>query len=247
MSRRPKEPRYYPSRKAYYVQLCGKKLLLAKGEQDDPEVLAKAWERFREVAPEKKSKVVAVTDEEYMVLSENADSHLRPVINTLFWIGCRPSEVCTIAADHLEREQAVRIGKRRLKGEAIFDWLFCYPERTTGRLFLNKKNRPWTVDAIHEAFCRLRDRLGLRKELTPFSFRHAFALNFLKIGLSVTDLAAVLGIAEKQARKLYGPGTSGDPKLKEYESLISGEQLESSPDRVLGKPHGESDCTPFSR
>ena len=207
MPRHPKEPRYYQSRRAYYVQVGGKQVLLAKGDKDDPEVLKRAKEKFRAVVPERTSKAVAITEEERTALSGMAGNHLAPVFDAMFWIGCRPHEVCKMAAEHLERElQAVRIGKRKVAGESIFTWLTWYAERhPTGRLFLNKANRPWTVDAIHGAFCRLRDRLGLRKELTPFSLRHAFAMKVLKDGRSMTNLATVLGISEKQARRLYQP------------------------------------------
>ena len=61
------------------------------------------------------------------------------------------------------------------------------------------------MDGLHGGFVRLRDRLGLRKELTPLAYRHAYALRYLKEGGSITPLAVVLGISEKQAKKLYGP------------------------------------------
>ncbi len=205
MPRRPAGPRYYPSRRAYYAQIGGKQVLLAKGDQDDPDVVRKAWERLREVIPATPSKVVAVTDEEDRKLFVEAGESLSRVFYLMRLCGCRPAEACTLSAADLDAEkQAVRIEGRMVACDD-FIWLARTAKKNpTGPLLRNSRGQPWTVDALHGAFVRLRDRLGLRKELTPFSWRHAFALRFLDKGGSITDLAAILGISEKQATRLYG-------------------------------------------
>lgn len=90
--------------------------------------------------------------------------------------------------------------------EEFFTWLKQLVDVVPKGPFLrNSRGQPWFVDSLHGAWTRLRDRLGLRPELTPFSWRHAFAMRFLEKGGSITDLAAILGISEKQATRLYGP------------------------------------------
>jgi integrase len=214
MSKRPTRPRYYPSRKGYYAQINGKKIPLAKGEEA-PEVLARAWEKFREMVPERERKVVGITAEEIEKIN-NFTGDLGGVIKVLWTTGCRPSEACTLAAEHLDREKrTVQIGSRMVPiDEDCFTWLVRLAEGVRSSPLLRNHNLDWTVDSLHGAFCRMRDRLGLRKDLTPYSIRHGYALKFLQDGGSITDLAAKLGISEKQARRLYRPGTSDDPKLK---------------------------------
>jgi len=215
MPRRPTGPRYYPSRRAFYAQVGGKQVLLAKGDQDDPEVLQRAWERFRELVPARKSKVVAITEEECRQLRRKVIEMYRKLrrktlpdpIDVTYDTGCTPAEACALSAADLDLDtKSLRIGGRLVPCEECLPWLMKRAtENPTGPLLRNRRGQPWTVDALHGAWTRLRDRLGLRPELTPFSWRHAFAVRFLEKGGSITDLAAILGICEKQARKLYGP------------------------------------------
>lgn len=324
MSRRPNEPRYYPSRKAYHVQVGGKQFLLAKGSRDDPKVKKEAWKRFRELVPAKPNDLVWVTDEEIRTL-RYAPWHLRGSLTVLELTGCRPEELCRIKVEDIDDLlPGVRIGSRTicdqqvcdlLKFQALgqeivrIDWFNLYqdskrqklrtgaeaaitlskevgtgffPDKYWGAasapnntvwhnkllrvlgteneevgfqlelvlewllrwgidrnklglvaqmypaidhpvpevsgqhppddrvgsgaipLLRNRRGDPWTVDTLHGAFCRLRDRLGLRKELTPLAYRHAFAQKFLEKGGTLTDLAVALAIKVRQARKLYG-------------------------------------------
>lgn len=207
MPRRPTGPRYYPSRRAYYVQVGGRQILLAKGDRDDPQVERRAKERFREVVPARPSKVVAITDEEIATVFQHERSSVAFVLFVLYYTGCQPKEVIGLTADDLDREKlTLKIGARVVPcKDEFFTWLTELVDVVPkGQFLRNRKGQPWTVDALHGAWTRLRDRLGLRKELTPFSWRHAFALRFLEKGRSITDLAAILGISETQATRLYG-------------------------------------------
>lgn len=206
MARHPKEPRYYQSRRAYFVQIGGRQILLAKGDRDDPEVLRRAWERFREVVPIRPSKVIAITDEDASKLLDESN-RVSEVFYLMYQTGCRPAEACGLSANSLDAHtQAIRIQERLVScDEILFISLARKAKKNlTGPLLRNSRGQPWSVDSLHGAFVRLRDRLGLRPELTPFSWWHAFAVRFLGNGGSITDLAVVLGIGEKQVRKLYG-------------------------------------------
>src|SRR5262245_52597289 len=46
MPRKVTRPRYFPSLNGYYIQLNRKRILLAKGPKDDPEVQKRAQEEF---------------------------------------------------------------------------------------------------------------------------------------------------------------------------------------------------------
>jgi hypothetical protein len=46
VARKPKGPRYFPTKKGYYIQLNGRRYCLAKGAKNDAEVKRKAWEAY---------------------------------------------------------------------------------------------------------------------------------------------------------------------------------------------------------
>lgn len=105
MPRRPTTPRYYPSRRAYYVQVGGKQVLLAKGDWDDPEAVRKAWDRFREIVPTRASRVVTITDEEINRVFQHERNSVAFALFVLYYTGCQPKEVIGLTADDLDREK----------------------------------------------------------------------------------------------------------------------------------------------
>src|SRR5262249_47787786 len=71
-------------------------------------------------------------------------------------------------------------------------------ERPEGKLFLNRRGKPWTAHALAVAFIVLRQRvLDLTKvdvgNVCADFFRHTFATGLLEAGQRDTDVAALLG------------------------------------------------------
>ena len=201
-------PRYFETRKGYYVTLNGKQILLARGSKDDPEVLKEAWLRFREVViPNRPSASISIiTEAEIRAVDRSAERHLRRALQILEWTGCRPVEVCRIRVEDVDTLlKEVQIGGKAVADQKVYEVLERAIYRQTGPLLRTRRGKPWSVDSLHGGFVRVRDRLGLRKELTPFAYRHAFAVKYLKQGGTAADLAAVLGISQAQVRRLYLP------------------------------------------
>lgn len=206
-------------------------------------MVKKAWEKFREVIPARASKVVAITDEENEKLIQHAGTALERAIRIVRGTGCRPAEVGTLTARHLDFEKrTVQIGSGLVScDDNLFSWLKWLAKDVSRDLLLSNNGQRWTAGLLHRKFVRIRDRLGMRKDLTLFSVRHGYALKFMENGGSVADLAAILGIGEKQVMKLYGSGTSDHSKLKGHESFKPGERSGTSPAMAPGSPLGESE------
>lgn len=164
---------------------------------------------------------------------EGARSTLRDFLIALRDTGARPGEVCKAEAKHYDRKlnaivyegkrrrgetghKTERTGKARvilLGGEATgLVQRLCqkYPH---GPLF-RTPNRPskgpnkgqssgWTSTALANAFARLRQRTGL-EILMPYSFRHTFAVRWLRAGKPIEPLAELLGTSIQMIQRHYG-------------------------------------------
>jgi integrase len=189
------------------VQLRGKQVRLAVGQENDPPVLEAAWKRFRELIPAPTFRESGLlSGEEAAQLQQGARLPLKRVLCVLQCTGVRPAEICRISAGHFDNEaEGFRLGHRAIPWDSSAPHVEMQARGpATGPLCPNKKGQPWTVDSLCRAFARLRDRLGMRKELTLFSYRHTFAVNHLRGGRSFAEVAGFLGISERQARTLYG-------------------------------------------
>jgi integrase len=61
----------------------------------------------------------------------------------------------------------------------------------------------WTGKEIIARFAEVRDRLGLRKEITAYSYRHSFINRMLRAGMPVADVAALVGTSIVMIQQNY--------------------------------------------
>src|SRR5439155_10619563 len=66
-----------------------------------------------------------------------------------------------------------------------------------------KGGTPWNSKATHQRMRRLRQKAGLPRTFTLYSYRHQYATAWLKAGGSIDDLAALLGNTPEVIRKHY--------------------------------------------
>jgi integrase len=216
MPRRAVKPRYWQSKGGYYMTVNKQTVLLAKGPKDDAAVIARAEARARELLAGGERSLPTptnfITAEDIKMLAEVAAPHLLHALDFLWVTGCRPEEaVAARAADLDEDRKAVWFHQPEHLVPLEDSWL-VYDSLAMGQqgpFLRNSRGKPWTVDALHGAFSRLRDRLGLNKHLTLMAFRHGYAIEALSemnvhSGDIPEKLAGRMGISLAHLRDLYG-------------------------------------------
>ncbi len=147
------------------------------------------------------------------------------VLTALQNTGCRPGELCAAEAkdwdeklgaivyhgDDVRREDEYghkNSGKgkdRRImfRGEGLALVRELIRRHPTGPLFRTERGRPWTTRTIGRRFARLRRGAGLPEGISPYGYRHAFAMTWIKAGNSVDVLAELVGNSPETLRRHY--------------------------------------------
>ncbi len=131
--------------------------------------------------------------------------------------GLRVSEIAALKVADID-SKAMRIFIRKGKGgkdrytilskECLLAlrayWAVYRPKHPDGWLFLGQRQRAHiTIDAIEAAFDRLIERLGIEKDVTIHSLRHAFATHLLEDGVSIFQIKELLGHASLNSTTIY--------------------------------------------
>jgi integrase len=153
---------------------------------------------------------------------------LQDFITALYETGARPGEVSRVtAADyHPEIGAWVLVGhKTERHGERRVIYLTpvmvalterLAAERNDGPLFRNRCGRPWNRQTLIHIFWQLRQRLfGPASRVTPYSYRHLFATQFLLKGGSIATLAELLGNSVEMVDRHYGHLREHGKELRE--------------------------------
>lgn len=94
MARRPTEPRYYRSRRGYYLRIGKRLICLARGPEGG-DTLARAWGEFRKYIPERQPRCTIMTEEEYRRMQFGASYQLHDVLRRAWedgWVGWTASD-----------------------------------------------------------------------------------------------------------------------------------------------------------
>jgi integrase/recombinase XerC len=189
--------------------------------------------------PPGKKREYLVVDEQRVLLLREANPELRLAIYALWNLGCRPEAIRTVtAANYISAMEAwVFPAGRHKTGSKTGRPLVVYMTpcmdtltrilaryRPAGPLFLNAKGKPWTKDTINYAFTKLRKRLGLPKELLPYSFRHTFTTNALLKGIGIAAAAELLGHTDtSMVSRHYGHLDQHQKHLRDSLRKVRGE------------------------
>jgi integrase len=156
-----------------------------------------------------------------------AQPPLRDFLLAMHGTGARPGEVAKVtAADFnpavaawvLADHKTERLGRKRViyltpgLVELTQRLAAKYPE---GPLFRNRCGRPWALKTLDTAFQRLRRRLGLGA-VSPYSYRHLFATEFLLKGGSMAVLAELLGDTVAMIEHHYGHLRENGRQLRQF-------------------------------
>lgn len=83
--------------------------------------------------------------------------------------------------------------------------------KAKGQVFTNRNGDVWTKDAIVKRMGNLQKRTGL--ELTAYAYRHGYATRALEQGVSVADVAELLGTSIEVISRNYAHLDRGNERL----------------------------------
>lgn len=128
------------------------------------------------------------TDEETAAILEAGSPAFRLIYRALRQCGARPNELCRATVENIDTENGVivlhehktakKTGRPRRIGigeklKAIIDESLS--GRTTGPLFLSPHGKQWTPANLSGHYRKIRDKLGLPKDLVLYLARHEHA------------------------------------------------------------------------
>jgi integrase len=160
-------------------------------------------------------------------LMKAAHPRLKDFLQALHDTGARPGEITRITSTDFNPEigawvlsdhKTQRFGRKRviyLTPSLVDLTKRLATKHTDGPLFRNRCGRPWTLKTLEMAFLRLRRQLDLKK-VSPYSYRHLFATQFLLKGGSIAVLAELMGDTIATVEHHYGHIREHGPQLRQF-------------------------------
>jgi integrase len=144
--------------------------------------------------------------ERALVLGAIKDAAFKAFVTAMTLTGCRPGEVARVTAADCDlaaglwvlarHKTAKTTGKPRvvyLSPDALALTRELAAARPAGPLFLNRRGKPWTRNAVRTRFMRLRDKHPALKDVVAYTYRASFATDALEGGVPDASVAALLG------------------------------------------------------
>lgn len=153
-------------------------------------------------------------------LSRAGGHRNRAMLEVLYSCGLRVSELTGLRLSAVyPEEEMVRItgkgNKERLvpAGSEAFKWIRYYKEKERNHmviqpgyqdhLFLSKTGRSLTRMAVFNVIRDLVQRAGIRKQVSPHTFRHSFATHLVEAGADLRAVQEMLGHASITTTEIY--------------------------------------------
>jgi integrase/recombinase XerD len=144
----------------------------------------------------------------------------RAILETLYSAGLRVSELIDLKLSHLYAEEGfLRVlgkgDKERLVpvGQTALKYIHLYVEEMRHHLphqkdfanhvFLNNRGKRLTRHMIFLIVKELAQKIGLKKTISPHTFRHAFATHLIEGGADLRAVQAMLGHASITTTEIY--------------------------------------------
>ncbi len=193
-------------------------LMLEKEITDNPALLLEVPRTGRRL-PE----VLTVEEidriEEAIDLSRPGGHRDRAIVEMMYGCGLRVSEVITLRISHLYRkegylrilgkgskERLVPVNRRALHEVELYltDRLQMETEpQHRDILFLNRRGHPLSRVYIFRMVKELARRAGIRKNISPHTFRHSFATHLMEGGADLRAIQQMLGHESIQTTEIY--------------------------------------------
>lgn len=142
----------------------------------------------------------------------------RAILEILYGCGLRVSEACSLQISHVylqegfvrvvgkgDKERLVPLGE--LAADAFKNYLDARPQAAEPAFddvaFLNKNGRPLSRVAIFNLVKKQALLAGVRKEISPHTFRHSFATHLIENGADLRVVQEMLGHESILTTEIY--------------------------------------------
>ena len=148
-----------------------------------------------------------LTEKEQRRMLAHAPEPFRTFLRGLFGTGCRPGELRNLTVKDCDVRRGIwvlhdhKTSKKTKEPRVV--WLSpemielskeLLAKYRTGYLFRNARGRQWTKENVIQRMARLREELGLGKDVVCYTARHTYATQALqKHHLGIATVAALLG------------------------------------------------------
>lgn len=160
-------------------------------------------------------KLVAAID-----LSKPQGERNRAIIETLYGCGLRVSELIELKLSDLffdegfikvtgkgDKQRFVPIGKGTMKYMDIYRYQIRNHQdiqaKAQDTLFLNRRGAPLSRAMIFTIVKQLAEKAGIRKNVSPHTFRHSFATHLLENGADLRAIQQMLGHESITTTEIY--------------------------------------------
>ena len=159
-----------------------------------------------------KPRMRALTPDEYRVLLRASEGRFKVFLYTLRQTGARPKEIRTVRWDQMQGDRLVmaehKTARHSGKPRVIYlntrmQRLLKRLPRSSANIFLNKRGKPWTTNAVRLQFARLRTKLGLPADVTAYLVRHGWGTQAVLNGTNPAIVAELMGNSLEMVSKVY--------------------------------------------
>ena len=141
----------------------------------------------------------------------------RAILEVLYGCGLRVSEACGLRVSRVypeegflrvvgkgDKERLVPMGE--MASEAFRAWMECRPEPASGFddvVFINKFGKPLSRVSVFNMIKKQALLAGVRKEISPHTFRHSFATHLIENGADLRVVQEMLGHESILTTEIY--------------------------------------------
>lgn len=144
------------------------------------------------------------------------------LIRVLVFTGMRVSELAFLTAEVLPQGKFMVTNKGRTREVYLPARLvaelneYCQLERIqSGTIFMGNSSRPISRIAVYKMLTHMADMLGVeKKKAHPHSFRHLFAVTYMRQYANLTELADILGHSSLETTRIYTATTPEEKRSK---------------------------------
>ena len=206
------------ARGTFSINLCGIKLFFET-------TLGRQWNIFDLARPryDRKLPVVLSRDEVWRILDAVSIPVYQACLATIYSCGLRLLEGATLSIPQIDsarmqlhisgkggRDRLVPLPTATLhllrehwRTHRSPMWLFPAPTRKGIKHSIATNSGPVNRSSLQSAFCRARDKAGIRKKAHVHTLRHSYATHLLEAGVDLRLIQAYLGHSSPQTTAIY--------------------------------------------